>query len=238
MAVLIFDYDGTIHDSMRIYAPAVRACHRKLSAEGLLPDGEVTDRQIRSFLGLTAGEMWKQFAPALSQEQHEAGSQYIYREMSRLILEGQAKLYDGALEVLKKLKAQGHRLVFLSNCSEGYMSLHTRVFGLDRYFDEMYCSGLFAWAEKWQIVQQLLPGWQLLPVWAKEPMIIAIGDRYKDMEIEKAGSRDSKPVIMIKTVFCKYGFGEASEGSVADAAAASVTEVPECISKLIRNSLP
>ena len=231
MAVLIFDYDGTIHDSMCIYAPAVRACHRMLAEKGLLPAEEVTDDRIRSYLGLTAMEMWKEFAPALTKAQHEEGSQFIYREMTRLALQGKARLYDGALDTLQVLKAQGHRLVFLSNCSEGYMDLHTRIFGLDQYFDEMYCSGEFNWIEKRQIVRQLIPGWKQLPVWTQGLQVIAIGDRYKDMEIAKADKE-----IPVKTIFCKYGFGEPEEGRFADAVLGSVPEMPECVEKLIRNA--
>ena len=229
MAILIFDFDGTIHDSMCIYAPAVRACHRKLVAEGLMPEREISDAQIRSYLGLTAMDMWKDFAPDLTEQQHEEGSQFIYREMTRLALEGKAKLYDGAREVLTVLKEQGHYLVFLSNCSQGYMDLHAGIFGLNRYFDEMYCSGQFDWIEKWQIIKQLIPAWKTLPAWTPDPLIIAVGDRYKDMEIVNAVPPEQKKRFM-RTVFCAYGFGEASEGQQADAVAESVKELPDCIS--------
>lgn len=233
MAVLIFDFDGTLHDSMRIYAPAVRFCHRKLVEGGLLPDRVVPEEEIRGYLGLTAAQMWQQFAPNLTEEQHQTGSRTIYQEMARLTKAGVARLYDGAQDVLKELKESGHRLVFLSNCSVNYMDLHTRTFGLDQYFDEIYCAEQFDWAEKPQIVRQLIPGWDVR-------LIIAIGDRFKDMEIVRAASEPgeiplqngSKPEI--KTVFCTYGFGSPEEGKNADAIAASILDIPACIRKCMQ----
>lgn len=235
MAILIIDFDGTIHDSMCIYAPAVRFCHQKLLKEGVLADREITDEQIRRYLGLTAAQMWKQFAPELSGEQHQRGSQIIYEEMYRLTQAGCARLYDGALAVLRELKTAGHRLIFLSNCQEGYMKQHTRTFGLDQYFDEMYCSGQFDWAEKPQIVRQLIPAWkEILQSGPSDghfqrPGIIVIGDRYKDMEIVQAADSGQ---AQIRTVFCAYGFGEPQEGQYADEVALKVRDIPGCVRNL------
>ena len=48
---LIFDYDGTIHDTMRIYRPAVRRAFQWLREQGhTVP--ETSDRQIASWLGM------------------------------------------------------------------------------------------------------------------------------------------------------------------------------------------
>ena len=232
MAILIFDFDGTIHDSMCIYAPAVRACQREYAARGLLPEREVPDAEIRGYLGLTAAQMWEAFAPHLSRAQREEGSQYIYREMERLARAGKARLYDGAVSMLQELKAQGHRLVFLSNCSGAYMDLHRDVFGLDHIFHEMYCAGQFDWEPKPQIVRRLIPGWKAAAFpgapgqQAGTPLrIISIGDRYTDMEIKQALVTGVK----IMAVFCAYGFGMLEEGAAADAVVDSVEQIPVAI---------
>lgn len=218
MAVLIFDYDGTLHDSMKIYEPAVRFCHNKFVAEGIVKDRPVSREEILRYLGLTASEMWESFAPELSEEQKRQGSRIVGEKLRELIGQGKAALYDGAEEVLKKLKEEGHRLVFLSNCSEGYRDANRKAFGLDRFFSEMYCSEQFDWIPKPQIVRQLLPGW--------EGPVIAIGDRYKDMEIASVGG--------IGTIWCSYGFAMPWEGNSADAIAHRVTEIPDRVSDLLK----
>lgn len=233
--ILIFDFDGTIHDSMRIYAPAVRACQKEYAAKGLLPDREVTDEEIRGYLGLTAAQMWQTFAPHLSEEQRKEGSEYIYREMHQLARAGKARLFDGAVSMLQELKNEGYLLVFLSNCSEAYMKLHQEVFRLERIFHEMYCAGQFDWAPKPEIVRSLIPGWkERFGAGSGQGLlrIISIGDRYTDMEIRQAvqnrngqGERD----VVIQTVFCTYGFGTPEEGTGADALAQSISQIPKAI---------
>ena len=59
---LIFDYDGTIHDTMRIYRPAVRRAFQWLREQGhTVP--ETSDRQIASWLGMNTRDMWNSFLP-------------------------------------------------------------------------------------------------------------------------------------------------------------------------------
>lgn len=217
MAILIFDYDGTLHDSMVIYEPCVRECQKMLAEQGLMEDTPIPRSQIESYLGLSAAEMWEQFAPGLSAEEKARGSRRIGEELSRRTREGQARLYDGAEEVLAQLKARGHELIFLSNCGEAYMNLHAQAFHLREYFSQMYCNEQFGWISKREIVQQLFEDRRGTPM-------ISIGDRYKDMEIAQAGD--------VKTIWCAYGFGREEEGQSADETAHSVREIPSCVDRL------
>ena len=226
MAILIFDFDGTIHDSMRIYAPAVRFCHRQMVYAGIMKDREVTDEEIRSYLGLTASQMWKQFAPDLPETQRQEGSRIIYGEMARLAKAGAARLYQGVPEVLDKLKKEGHKLVFLSNCSVEYMDLHRDVFRLDRFFDEMYCAAQFGWISKPEIVGKLLSGWICQSGHVYQETVISIGDRKYDMEI--AGAK-TKGDVTINTIFCAYGFGNPEEGESAGFIVNSVWDIPDAV---------
>ena len=271
MAVLIIDYDGTIHDSMVIYEPSVRACYERFVAEGLMPERAITREEIETYIGLTARQMWDMFAPGFSDEQKERGSGIIRDELHRLTAGGMARLYDGVPEMLRTLKENGHRLVYLSACHISYKEVHTKYFHLDQYFDEMYCTEQFDWLPKYEIVRKLLDKWQQEPrenkavepgteqndsEWQQELKenkavrpetdqngsklqqdlkeitgntgsleIVAIGDRFTDMEISRAS--DS-----IRTIWCSYGFGKPDEGKTADAVADNPAQIPELVSKL------
>ena len=217
MAVIIFDYDGTLHDSMRIYAPAVRNCHERLVKAGIMKRREISEEELKSYLGLTGPEMWELFAPELSQEQRQEGRRIIGEELSKRVCAHEAHLYKGSREMLEQLKAQGHHLVYLSNCRESYMNLHAEEFHLRNYFDEMLCAGQFGGKAKFEIVKELLPAWG--------GSAIAVGDRYKDMEISQVGN--------VKTIWCAYGYGSIEEGQSADAIAESVTEIPKLVKQLL-----
>ena len=236
MAILIFDFDGTLHESIRIYEPAVRACVYEMRKAGKYKP-EPSSEQIMEYLGLTTQQMWNAFAPELSLEEREENGQFIYREMRRLIREGQAQLFDGTFDMLVQLKAQGHTLAFLSNCSVAYMEENAKAFHLRDYFDEMYCAEQFDWLSKPQIVKILIPGWEsssgadsglLNKNQITDPAactIISIGDRIYDMEIANASEG-------IRTIFCAYGYGQPEEAENADEIVYSPSEIPASVSRL------
>lgn len=52
MVNLLFDYDGTLHDSLAIYAPAVRAAYDALAARGLAEGEPPGVEAIRRWIGM------------------------------------------------------------------------------------------------------------------------------------------------------------------------------------------
>ena len=70
---IIFDYDGTIHDTLRIYEPAFRKTYKWLVDQNLAEERIIESSEIASWLGLNSKEMWDEFLPELAQiERHEA----------------------------------------------------------------------------------------------------------------------------------------------------------------------
>ncbi|MEF9922302.1 MAG: HAD family hydrolase, partial [Anaerovoracaceae bacterium] len=88
MATLVFDYDGTLHECIKIYAPAFRKAYAHLVSCGLMPERIWKDDEISIWLGYSSKDMWNSFAPKLSQEQKMYCSQLIGDEMERLIESG------------------------------------------------------------------------------------------------------------------------------------------------------
>ena len=88
MVNLLFDYDGTLHDSLAIYAPAVLAAYNDLAARGVAV-GDAPDREtIQRWIGMAPSEMWEQFQPQLSSQEKQAGGAYIGRRMQELVEAG------------------------------------------------------------------------------------------------------------------------------------------------------
>lgn len=199
MINLIFDYDGTLHESIRIYAPAFRKAQEYLVDKGLTANVEYSDAEISQWLGFTATEMWNAFAPMLAEEEKQICSNIIGEEMLRLTYNGCACLYPKMEDMLLQLIQRGYNLTFLSNCKKSYMEAHKAVFGLERFFFAFYCSEEFGFIPKHEIyghIKHKLQG---------EVMII--GDRYQDMEVAiKYG---------LESVGCLYGYGKPEELSRA-----------------------
>ena len=90
MTNLIFDYDGTIHNSMLTYAPAFRGTMKWLSDNGYIADREYTDKEISYWLGFNSTDMWGQFHPELAPE---------IREKARVMLGEDMASHDGCADL-------------------------------------------------------------------------------------------------------------------------------------------
>lgn len=214
---LIFDYDGTLHNCLLIYAPAFRAVCAKLESEQLIPHRDYTDEEIGSWLGLPSAEMWSSFAPNFTAEQKKAASEFVYRHMIADINSGVARLYPKAGDTLLRLKADGHRLFFLSNCQHKYMTAHQAAFNLSQYFDDMYCAEDFGWRTKAEIFSEIASD--------HHGSYIMIGDRHHDIEVATTHH--------IPSIGCAYGYGTTDELAAATHIAHSVEEIPELVAKII-----
>ena len=199
MTNLLFDYDGTLHNSIKIYAPAFRTAYTYLVENGFADSKEFTDQEISHWLGFTADDMWKCFLPNLPAEEKKNCSTIIGKEMLSQIEKGMAELYPLAENILQKLKELGYNLVFLSNCKHAYMEAHIGQFHLDHFFSGFYCSEDFGFIPKYEIFKSIKgdhPG-----------DYIVIGDRFQDFEISV--------MHHLQSVGCLYGYGAPNELQLA-----------------------
>lgn len=193
---LFFDYDGTLHNTTKIYIPAFKEVYAHLVKKHGVKQKDWSDKEIANFLGQTPKEMWDQFGEELNQETKNEGLKMLSEKLKEAIQNKQAELYDGALDVLAYLKDKGYKLIFISNCKDYYLNAHKTLFNLDRYFDIMVCSETF---EGIQDKHEVLA--KILPEVPKEAVII--GDRHHDMQ---AGKHNH-----IHTIGARYGFGNPEE---------------------------
>ncbi len=198
---IFFDYDGTLHDSLAIYAPAFRQAYQYLVTTYDAPRRTWSDDEIKPFLGQPPSVMWNQFGDAIPEKGKKEASKMIGEDMRRRIQNNEARLYEGAIDTLRYLKDKGYTLVFISNCLTYYMKAHSEMFNLSDYFDRMVCSETFAGIEeKTNVLAHIKPEFE-------EPMMI-VGDRYHDFE----AGRDND----IATIAASYGFGDARERANTD----------------------
>lgn len=217
MANLIFDYDGTIHQSMKTYAPAFRDTCKWLMDNGYLPYREYTDDEISYWLGFNSTDMWSSFLPDAEPELREKVRVMLGENMGERVERGDAALFPQTEKVLSELKEKGHTLIFLSNCRIKYMERHKRVFGLERFFDYFYCCEEFDFIPKYQI-------FRLINLQHKGQYIV-IGDRFHDIETADRNG--------LRSIGCGYGYGSAEELSKADVIVNDITEIPEAVESLL-----
>lgn len=210
---VIFDYDGTIHNTIGIYEPAFREAYDWLVEQKAVEPQEIKTEQIAGWLGLNSKEMWNSFLPKLGQSYKDQASRMVGDAMVRQVREHRAVWYPGAEEMLTVLKKRGYHLVILSNCKISYREAHWMEFQMERWFDRFYDCESYGFSPKTEIVQEIIkdyPG----------PYVV-VGDRRHDLECAKAcGS---------PFVGCLYGYGAEGELKGADWFAKDVREIPEYI---------
>lgn len=213
MTNLLFDYDGTLHNGIKIYAPAFRTAYSYLVENGFADPKEFTDSEISYWLGFTADEMWKCFLPKLPDRVKQKCGAIIGKEMISLVNKGIAELYPQAEYILQKLKDLGYNLIFLSNCKRAYMIVHIKQFSLDRFFSSFYCSEEFCFKPKHEIfhtIKEDYPG-----------DYIIIGDRFHDMEISKRHN--------LRSIGCLYGYGTITELHCATLQIERLSDILKCL---------
>ena len=218
MVNLLFDYDGTLHDSLAIYAPAVQAVYNDLVAEGYAPPKVWDKETIRQWIGLSPGEMWDRFQPNLPQQEKQARSAQIGHRMLELVQAGQARLYPDVPRMLEELKGQGMGMLLLSNCPASYLQAHTAYFGLERWFDGLYCGEAFGYRPKSEILPQLQAHWP--------GDFLVIGDRRQDIQMALENR--------VPAVGCLYGYGSPEELAQADWLARTPEELCSCVEQFFR----
>ena len=213
---LLFDYDGTLHNNIKIFAPAFRTAYAHLVSLGHAEPREFSDYDISHWTGYTETEMWAEFMPNLPQAlQHEAGAM-IESEMLHLLRTGGASLYDGVLEMLGTLCDADYRLIFLSNCMHNYMATHREQFGLDAWFTDFFCAEDYNFSPKHEvfpIIRQKHPG-----------DYIVIGDRFHDMEVAR--------IHGLKSIGCAYGYARPEELAHATVRVTSPADIVTAVDSL------
>ena len=216
MTNLIFDYDGTIHNSMLTYAPAFRDTMKWLSDNGYIAAKEYTDAEISCWLGFNSTDMWNSFHPELDLEIREKARLMLGKNMAERVDRGEGALYDGAEEVLSQLKSSGNTLIFMSNCRFHYLERHKRVFRLDRFFDYFYCCEAFDFIPKYEIFREIAPN--------HTGNFTIIGDRFHDIETAVRNG--------LTSIGCAYGFGSREELSQSDIIVENIKDIPEAVKRL------
>lgn len=216
---VFLDYDGTLHNSLLVYAPAFRAGYAWLVEHGHAEPRAFEDAWIGHWLGWSTKDMWTTFMPELPEAVWRKAAGIVGAEMDRLSASGAGALFEGIPQALDKLKEQGYTLAFLSNCRHAYRDAHRAFYHLDRWFSCYHCAEDFPGQPKWRIYQNVADD-------GKHPLPhVMVGDRFHDLEVASHAQ--------IPFVGCAYGFGTQGELDAADALVHSPAELACVIRRVI-----
>ena len=215
-ATIIFDFDGTLHDSMVIYRRALQMGYDVLVERGEAAPRRLTDDVMMANIGLTSQEAWGIMCPELSWDVAQHAAVRMGQVMDELLDSGPARLVDGVPEMLQQVVDEGHTPVFLSNCRNAYRDAVRCAFGFDRWFDHYYTAEQFDSAPKeviFETIRQEVPG----------PYLV-VGDRDKDVALAEAHG--------LPCIGCTYGYAMPGELDSATLLAHSPQEIAALIERI------
>lgn len=209
---IIFDFDGTLHNTIKIYYPAFSEGVKILREHGFAKDFELSEENVSKFLGEKPNFAYDLLAKDADEKLKKDVMTLVGKKMDENIASGIGELYKGTVKVLEELY-QNYDLYILSNCRESYLENALDVYKIKKYFKNYYAAETFDYIPKDEIIKKERKNLR--------EEIIFIGDRHHDMEAARKNN--------LKCIFCSYGFGDESEGKDANCKISSIEELLEIL---------
>lgn len=209
---IFFDFDGTIHETMYIYGPALDKAKEYLD-EHKIPHKGLERELYHTYLGYNADDMWKMVMGGNDLETIHYVSSIVGREMNLNLDRDLGRLYPKTEETLMELKKRGYTLVYISNARNRYYEKVKETYKLERFFDGFLTSEMYNELPKEEILKSVMNDYPT-------PYSI-VGDRFFDM----VGGKKNN----MTTIFCNYGYGKPEEGNDASYRIDSIDELLEII---------
>ena len=205
---IIFDFDGTLHNTIKIYYPAFSSGVEFLRNHGFAKDFELNEKNVSKFLGEKPNFAYDLIAKGADEKLKREVMALVGKKMDENIKNGLGELYPGTVKVLEEL-SEYYDLYILSNCRESYLATALDVYGIKKYFKKYFAAETYAFIPKDEIIKKERNN-------IKEE-IIFVGDRHHDMEAARINN--------LKSIFCNYGFGSYEEGKDANYKISSIGEI-------------
>lgn len=209
---VIFDLDGTITDSGMGIMNSVKYALKKCGME--IPGEE----ELRAFIGPPLHEQFRRTC-CISEEQ-AYGMVSIYREYYREKGLYENRVYDGVVEMLKKLKNAGVHILMATSKPEKFAEIIAAHFGFAQYFELIGGACMDGTrTDKHEVIEYVLS----LTGRCDRSKILMIGDRSYDIDGAHRAQLHAAGVL--------YGYGSRRE--LEDAGADYIAEKPEDIAAYI-----
>ena len=205
---IIFDFDGTLHNTIKIYYPAFSSGVEFLRNYGFAKDFELSEKNVAKFLGEKPNFAYELIAKGADEKLKREVMALVGKKMDENIKNGLGELYAGTVKVLEEL-SKNYDLYILSNCRESYLDTALDVYGIKKYFKKYFAAETYAFIPKDEIIKKERKN-------IREE-IIFVGDRHNDMEAARINN--------LKSIFCNYGFGSYEEGKDANYKISSIGEI-------------
>lgn len=175
----IFDWDGTLLDSIQIIVDSVHLTAKYFHLPLL------TDQAVKNIIGLKLDYAISQLYPALTEKQLNAFLEK-YAELFVTLEKATPKLFPNVLETLTKLRENGYLLAVATGKSRKGLDRILNALNLTDFFDATRCADETAGKPDPKMLNELLSYFKL-----NNNQAIMIGDASFDLQMANNAGLDS-----------------------------------------------
>lgn len=205
-SLLVFDWDGTLSDSLQHIVNSIRYAIKKLG----LP--EKPEEAIKSIIGLGLEEALLRLCPGIDALQSKYMASY-YREHYASSTANNISLFPGAAEIIKLLHANGHGLAVATGKSRRGLDKALQDSGLDEFFHYSRCADETFSKPHPQMLEDIMDILHVRP-----ERVLMIGDSEHDLQMAKNagvcsaavtyGAQDKEYLLKFEPLTCFNSLNE------------------------------
>ena len=137
--LVIFDVDGTLHDTFAWWAPIIRAGVARYAEQSGIHIDLPSAREAEAVVGMKDAGVWAPFLPESHKDRWlELRAVVLPMEVEE-VSRGVDYLFAGIREMLPHLRAIGVKVALASNCRSHYMAAMMEGQGLRELSDWQFC---------------------------------------------------------------------------------------------------
>ncbi|MCA8974208.1 MAG: HAD family hydrolase [Planctomycetes bacterium] len=177
--LVVFDVDGTLHDTFRWWAPVIRAGLRRFAEREGIEVAMPSDAEAEAVVGMRDAGVWAPFLPDAHKHRWlDLRAVVLPMEVAE-ISSGTDYLFAGVRELLPHLRASGVKVALASNCRSTYMGAMMAGQGLAALSDFQFCLDSPGVGSKTDMLARAREA-------AGAQRVVMVGDREPDHEAASA----------------------------------------------------
>lgn len=177
--LVVFDVDGTLHDTFRWWSPIIRAGLQRFCREQGIDARMPSDAEAEAVVGMKDAGVWAPFLPDAHKHRWQELRAVVLPMEVEEVSRGVDYLFAGVRPLLVHLRAIGTKVALASNCRRTYMGAMQNGQGLAAISDWQFCLDSPGVQTKTDMLR-------LARETAAARRVVMVGDREPDHEAARA----------------------------------------------------